>query len=347
MSVNNSSANGSQEIPSDNSLWGWFRVWRYDILEPLIALAGFSDLLLKDANDALEKPLTNDDKKKFLEIVLNKSKLIRHALDFLDLYLGYREFGRPNRVIWTGESCVKILEDVINELRSEKKISKAVLNGENNVPLVRTSEGLLKSALTILLMYIYNPEQKEWEILVDFDKVDNSYISIEIKTNHYHSYWDSITIDHLYNDPPFYLRMSSILIESIDGKFEAVFIDKKLVYKILLPIWWLPKTTEKTIQIILEDQVLELVLGQELEVIKVLEEGVKYDLSLVEIVEGDQSIVANTARGWGQKEDIYQLGFASVKPGSTNIKLRYSPPNSDPTFYTIYVTVKPQTPNVG
>ena len=114
----------------------------------------------------------------------------------------------------------------------------------------------------------------------------------------------------------------------------------------LLPIWWLPEAVNKTIQTNLEDQVVELFLGQELEVIQVLEENVKYDLSLVEIVECDRNVIANIARGMGQK-DTYRLSFASIQMGSTNLKLRYSPPNSnEPIFYDLHVTVKPQTPNM-
>ena len=88
-------------------------------------------------------------------------------------------------IIWNGESSVKILEDVIEELRGEKKISKAILTGKDDIPLIRTSKDLLKSALTILLMYIYNPEQKEWEVSVDFGKVNDSYVNMEINTNLY------------------------------------------------------------------------------------------------------------------------------------------------------------------
>jgi len=180
-----SSENKHDNSSGNDSLWQWYRVWRYDILEPLIALSGFSEVLLKDANGVLDKPLTDNDKQRFLEIVLNKSKLIRHALDFFDLYIGYREFGSPNLIIWNGESSVKILEDVIEELRGEKKISKAILTGKDDIPLIRTSKDLLKSALTILLMYIYNPEQKEWEVSVDFGKVNDSYVNMEINTNLY------------------------------------------------------------------------------------------------------------------------------------------------------------------
>jgi hypothetical protein len=340
------SENKYDNSSGNDSLWQWYRVWRYDILEPLIALSGFSEVLLKDANGVLDKPLTDNDKQRFLEIVLNKSKLIRHALDFFDLYIGYREFGSPNLIIWNGESSVNILEDVIEELRGEKKISKAILTGKDDIPLIRTSKDLLKSALTILLMYIYNPEQNEWEISVDFGKVNDSYVNMEINTNLYRSYWESLTIDQLFDDPPFHLMMSKVLIESIDGKFEAAFVDKKLVYQILLPIWWFPETVEKIVRTNLGDQRIELILGQELEVVRVLEENVEYDLSLVEIVECDRNVVANISRGMGQK-GMYRLSFASVKPGSTDIKLRYSPPNiSEPTIYTLRVTVKPQTPSI-
>jgi len=334
-----------KNFPEDPSLWKWYLNWRYEIHEPLVILSGFSEVLLKDINGTLNKPLTEDDKRKFLEIVFNKSKSIQRAFELLDLFLRCKE-GYPDLIVWKSESAVKILENVFEELRGEKKFAKVMLNGMDSIPLVRTSEDLLKSVFTILLTYIYNRDEKEWVIEVDFEKIDDSYVSIEIDLNFQHPYWESLTIDQLFNEPPYHLLMSKFLIEALDGKFEVFFRDKKLVYKMFLPIWWLPETVAKTIQTNLEDQVVELFLGQELEVIRVLDEHVKYDLSLVEIVEYDRNIIANIARGMGQK-DMYRLSFASIKMGSTNLKLRYSPPNgNEPIFYDLHVTVKPQTPNM-
>ncbi|HXQ38502.1 MAG TPA: hypothetical protein VN843_31165 [Anaerolineales bacterium] len=335
-----------KNFPDDPSLWKWYLNWCYEIHEPLVMLSGFSEVLLKDLNGSLNKPLIEDDKRKFLEIVFNKSKSIQRSFKLLDLFLRCKEDGYPDLVVWNGKSAAKILEDVFEELQGEKKFAKVMLNGMDNIPLVRTSEDLLKSVFTILLTYIYNRDEKEWVIEVQFEKIEDFYVSIEINTNFQHPYWGSLTIDQLLNEPPYHLLMSKFLIESLDGKFEASFRDKHLVYKMLLPIWWLPEAVNKTIKTNLEDQVVELILGQELEVIRVLEENVKYDLSLVEIVECDRNVIANIARGQGPNS-TYRLNFAGVKVGSTDLKLQYSPPNdTEPIFYNMRVTVKPQMPDM-
>ena len=72
---------------------------------------------------------------------------------------------------------------------------------------------------------------------LDFEKIDDFYVSIEIDPNFSASLFGNIlTIDKLFTEPPYHLLMSKFLIEALDSKFEVFFRDKKLVYKMLLPI---------------------------------------------------------------------------------------------------------------
>jgi len=342
MTLDNPSDSGPKKFLDDQSFWRWYFSWRYEILEPLIALSGFANMMLKDSNNTLNKPLTDDDKHRFLEIIFNKAKSVRRALDMLHLFLGVRENGIDAVVMWNGESITKIVEEILDEIKNENKFVNVNLKKKTALPLIRTSEWRLRDALTILLNYIHNPEKKEWNISIDFEVIDDSFVGIEILTSFYRINWKSLTIEQLLNEPPNAIWMCKLLIESLDGKFDATIKDKEILYEIALPTWLLPETVEKTVRINLEDQFVDLLLGQELRVEKVLEEGVEYDISLVEQVDGDRSIVAKIAQGQGQNEGIYKLSFASVKVGSTDIKLRYSPPDREPTFFTIHIVVNPQ-----
>jgi hypothetical protein len=346
MSPDNPSEVERKNFPQEPSLWRWYQNWRYEIIQPLTYLSGFAELLLKDINDTLNKPLTKDDKRKFLEIVLNKSKSLQRSFDLLDLYLRCKEQGYPDLVVWKGESAAKMFEDVFDELRGEKKFAKLILNGMDSIPLVRTSESLVKSVFTILLTYIYNQDKKEWVIEVNFERIDDFYIGVEIDANFQPLYLESLTIDQLFDEPPYHLLMSKFLIESLDGKFEAFFRDKKLIYKILLPIWWLPETVAETIRINLEEQIVELFLGQGFEIVQVLDESKESSISQLQIVECNQEIIANIASSISQK-GLHILSFASVKTGVTKLKIQYLPSkNDEPIFCTMQIIVKPQVPNI-